>query len=207
MEPDLRRESLLESLLDLYLAEGFLAFGVGDLAARLRCSRTSLYQVAASKEQIILAAVRRYFQRAAERIERRVAAEPESGQRLQAYLAAVSSELAPASERFYADLAEYRPARDLYEENTRLAAQRVHDIVADGVREGTLRPVNARFVGAAVAEVMTAIQSGRLEAATGLSDAAAYAALADLVGDGIVPAAATGSASNTTPVRSLIDHR
>lgn len=181
MAPEARGEEVLEQLIELYLAEGFLAFGMGDLASRLRCSRSTLYLVASSKEQIIRTAVRRYFRRAAERIETRVDAEPDTGRRLQVYLAAVSDELAPASEQFYADLAEYPPARELYQGNTRLAAQRVQDIVAAAVAAGTLRPVNARFVGAAVAEVMTAIQAGRIEAAAGLDDAAAYKALSDLV--------------------------
>lgn len=181
MATDDRGERLLEDLVELYLAEGFLAFGVGDLAARLRCSRSSLYLVAASKEQIIVTAVRRYFRRAAERIEERVEAEPDRGLRLQVYLAAVSDELAPASERFYADVAAFAPARELYEANTRRAAQRVQDIVVEGVAAGALRPVNARFVGAAVAEVMAAIQGGRIEAAADLDDADAYRALSDLV--------------------------
>jgi hypothetical protein len=125
--------------------------------------------------------IRRYFRRAAERIEHRISAEPDPGLRLQVYLAAVSDELAPASARFHADLAEYPPARELYEQNTRHAAQRVQDIVAAGVAAGALRPVNARFVGAAVAEVMAAVQAGRIEAAAGLDDADAYRALSDMV--------------------------
>lgn len=181
MQTDSRGEELLERLIDLYLAEGFLAFGVGELATRLRCSRSTLYLVAASKEQIIVTAVRRYFRRAAERIEQRVEAEPDTGRRLRVYLAAVSDELAPASPRFHADVAEFAPARELYEENTRRAAQRVQDIVAAAVQAGSLRPVNARFVGAAVAEVMAAIQAGRIEAAAGLTDAEAYLALSDMV--------------------------
>jgi AcrR family transcriptional regulator len=188
MAPETRGEELLEQLIELYLAEGFLSFGMGDLAARLRCSRSTLYLVASSKEQIVVTAVRRYFRRAAERIETRVEAEPDTGRRLQVYLAAVSDELAPASEQFYADIAEYPPARELYGENTRLAAQRVQDIVATAVKVGSLRPVNARFVGAAVAEVMTAIQAGRIEAAAGLGDAEAYRALSDMVFRAVDPA-------------------
>lgn len=176
-----RSEALLDDLIELYLEEGFLDFGVGELAARLRCSRSTLYLVAPSKEQIILTVVRRYFRRAADRIEARVQAEPDTGLRLQVYLAAVSDELAPASARFHADLAEYLPARELYEQNTRRAAQRVQDIVVAGVAAGSLREVNARFVGAAVAEVMGAIQAGRIEAAAGLDDADAYRVLSDLV--------------------------
>ena len=176
-----RNDALLDELIELFLEHGFLAFGIGDLAARLRCSRTTLYTVATSKEQIVLAAVRGYFKRAADRIETKVAAEPDAGLRLRVYLAGVSEELAPAGEQFFADLAAFAPAAEVYEQNTRQAAQRVQDLVAAGVAAGRLRPINARFVGGAVAEVMAAIQVGRLEAATGIGDAEAYAELADLV--------------------------
>jgi AcrR family transcriptional regulator len=179
------RHQLLDELIELFLAEGFLEFGVGDLAARLRCSRTTIYQIAASKEQIVLAAIRGFFRRAAERIETQVEAEPDLGARLAVYLTAVAGELAPASERFYRDLQAYAPAAELYRANTRLAARRVQELVTAGVAAGALRPVDAPFVGAAVAHVMTAIQAGEIAAATGLADAAAYRALADLVVHGV----------------------
>lgn len=179
------RHQLLDELIELFLAEGFLELGIGDLAARLRCSRTTIYRVADTKEQVVLAAVRGFFRRAAERIEAQVAAEPDPGARLAVYLTAVAAELAPASGQFYADLQAYAPAASIYEENTGLAARRVQDLVTAGVEAGSLRPVDASFVGAAVAQVMTAIQSGRIAAASGLADAAAYRALADLVVRGV----------------------
>jgi AcrR family transcriptional regulator len=182
-----RRDELLASLTDLFLAEGFLEFGVGELAARLRCSRSTLYVVAQSKEQIVLGVLRHFFRGAAERIEARVAVEPDPGLRLAVYLRAVAQELAPASDRFYSDLAVYTPGREIYAENTRYAAERVQRLVAAGVEAGAMRPVNAAFVGNAVAAVMTGIQTGDVLGAAGLSDAAAYEALADLVMDGLRP--------------------
>ena len=187
-----RRDELLDELIELFLAEGFLELGVGDLAARLRCSRSTIYQVAPSKEQLVLAAIRGFFRRAAERIETRVAAEPDPGARLAVYLTAVAAELAPASARFYADLQAYAPASVIYEENTRLAARRVQDLVTAGAAAGALRDVDASFVGAAVAQVMSGIHSGAIGRASGLADAAAYRALADLVMHGVAHRAPTG---------------
>ena len=177
----LRREELLAALRELFLREGFAGLGVGELAARLRCSRTTLYLVAPSKEQIVGATVRSYCKNAAERVEARVAACDEPRLRLATYLEAVASELQPASEAFYTDLAGFAPANEVYQANTGFAAQRVQQLVVEGVEAGVLRPVNASFVGAAVAQVMSAIQTGEIEAATGLADAEAYRQLADLV--------------------------
>jgi hypothetical protein len=89
---------------------------------------------------------------------------------------------------FYADLAEFTPAGDVYRENTQFAAQRVQDLVNEGVQAGVLRPVDASFFGAAVSQVMTAIQNGEIESATGLVDAEAYRHLADLVMHSLRPA-------------------
>ncbi|MBB3042411.1 TetR family transcriptional regulator [Nocardioides sp. LMS-CY] len=180
-----RRDELLDELIELFLAEGFLDFGVGDLATRLRCSRSTLYLVAGSKEQIVLAAVRGFFRRAAERIEAQVAREPDPGARIAVYLTAVAAELSPASPRFHADLVAYPPAAEIYVDNTRLAARRVQNLVVAGVGAGALRQVDATFVGAAVAQVMAGIESGAIGAATGLDDAAAYRRLADLVMNGL----------------------
>jgi AcrR family transcriptional regulator len=187
-----RRDELLDALATLFLSEGFLEFGVGDLAARLSCSRSTLYVVAQSKEQIVLAGLRHFFRGAADRIEAKVEVEPDPGLKLSVYLRAVAQELEPASQLFYADLAAYMPGREIYAENTRYAAQRVRRLVDAGVEAGAMRPVDGGFVGTAVAAVMTAIQSGQFGEATGLADAAAYAALADLVMDGLRPEARSG---------------
>lgn len=181
-----RRTELLEELVELFLAEGFAHLSVADLATRLSCSKSTLYLVAASKEQIVVTAVRHYFRRAADRVEARVAGCDDPAARLTAYLTAVSDELRPASVAFRRDLAGYPPAAVVYRDNTTFAARRVQQLVADGVAAGALRTVDAAFAGAAVRHVMTAIQSGDVTAETGLADAAAYEHLADLVTHGLL---------------------
>lgn len=180
-----RRAEILRQLRELFLAEGFAQFSIGDLADRFRCSRSTLYAVAPSKEQLVVAAVRSYFHDAAERIEAKVAATEHPRQRLATYLAAVAAELEPVSAGFFADLAAFGPANDVYRENTRFAAQRVQELVGEGVKVGALRPVHASFVGAAVAEVMGAIQRGQIQTQASLSAAEAYRELADLILAGV----------------------
>jgi AcrR family transcriptional regulator len=179
--PLTRREEILHQLCDLFLAEGFARFSIGDLAEACRCSRSTLYAVAPSKEQLVVASVRSFFKRAAERIEARVATVDAPRERLATYLSAVAEELQPASAEFFADLARFAPANDVYGENTRFAAHRVQGLVTEGVSAGVLRPAHASFVGAAAAQVMGAIQRGDIQAGTGLTAAEAYRELADLI--------------------------
>ena len=175
------RSALLTELVELFLVEGFAKVSLASLAERLHCSKSTLYAVAASKEQIVVAAVREFFKRATGRIEARVGTMGDPAARLEQYLAAVSDELKPATARFYADLLAFAPANEVYRDNTLLAARRVQELVTEGVASGRLRPVHAAFVGAAVTQIMTGIQRGQIGAATNLDDAEAYRYLADLV--------------------------
>ena len=175
-----RRTRVLDQLVELFLREGFAAFTLEDLARRLRCSKSTLYAVATSKEQLVAAVVRRFFQRATSAVEARLE-RTGPDDRLTAYLEAVSTELRAARPAFFRDLAGHPPARAIYETNTRHAAARVQQLVVEGVRAGRMRDLDAAFVGAAVEQVMTAIHRGDIAGRTGLGDAEAYRELARLV--------------------------
>lgn len=180
-----RRSELFDQLVALLLAEGFAGLTLDSVAARLRCSKATLYALAGSREQLVRAAVVHFFRGAAERVEQQVAGVPGGRDRLAAYLLAVAAELRPASAAFFEDVADFGPAREVYERNTRLAARRVQQLIADGVAEGAFRPVHAAFVADVVATVMVRIQQRGVAGATGLADADAYTELARLVTDGI----------------------
>jgi predicted alpha-1,6-mannanase (GH76 family) len=181
--PSARRSELLAGLVEIFLAEGFGGFSLEDLAVRLQCSKSTLYGVAPSKEQLITAVVRAFFRRATERVEARLAAETDPVRRISVYLEAIAGELAPASAAFYADLDSFDPAHEIYSRNTVLAARRVRDLVADAEQPG--RPVDAVFIGAVAAKAMESIQQGELRSLTSLDDAMAYRALADLIVAGV----------------------
>jgi AcrR family transcriptional regulator len=187
-----RRGELLHGLIEIFLAEGFAGFSVEDLTIRLQCSKSTLYAVAPSKEQLITAVVRAFFRRATERVEARLAAENDPTGRIGVYLDAIATELAPASAAFYADLDAFAPAREIYSQNTAIAARRVQDLVRDAEQPG--RPVDAAFIGAVAAQVMESIQQGQMQALTALDDAAAYRALRVLIVAGVAgaPSATAG---------------
>jgi AcrR family transcriptional regulator len=183
-----RRTRVLDQLVELFLREGFAAFTLDELARRLRCSKSTLYLVATSKEQLVAAVVRRFFQRATAAVEARLEGSEDPADRLTRYLQGVAVELQAAGPAFFGDLAGHPPARAIYETNTRHAARRVQELVLEGVRAGRMRNLDAGFVGAAVEQVMTAIHRGDIASRTGLGDADAYRELARLVSAALAPA-------------------
>ena len=180
-----RRAELFDGLVALLLAEGFSALTLDDLAARLRCSKRTLYALAGSKEQLVRAAVVHFFRGAAQRVEAAVADVSGAAAKVATYLQAVAKELAPASPAFLSDVAGFTPAAEVYARNTRAAARRVSELVNAGVAAGEFRAVHAGFVGDVVSATTVRIQQRELAATTGLADADAYRHLADLLLHGL----------------------
>lgn len=176
-----RQTDLLERLVALITSEGFAGLTLDDLAERLRCSKTTLYQLANSKQDLVREAVKHYFRGATTAVEKRVADTSDPAERVAVYLTEVATQLRPLSRPFLDDMAAFEPAREVYQANTRAAADRVRRLINDGVAVGAFREVHAAFVGEVTAATMESIQRGEVAARTGLTDADAYAELASLI--------------------------
>jgi AcrR family transcriptional regulator len=180
-----RQAELLDQLEALFLADGFARFTLDDLAVRLRCSKSTLYTLAGSKEQLALRVIRHFFRKATVAVEAGTFTVKDPALRVTAYLTAVAAALAPAGPAFHRDLDSFPPGREVYERNTALAADRVRELIADGVAQGRFREVHPTLVADTVTMLMLRIGRGETARATGLDDATAYRELATLLLHGI----------------------
>lgn len=180
-----RRAELFDQLVELFLSEGFTHLTLDDIAARLRCSKSTLYTLAGSKEQLVRSATVHFFRGATESVEASIREVHGFADRLTAYLSAVGVALEPASHRYMEDVAAFPPARAIYEQNTAYAAKRVQELIDDGAVAGEVRSVHASFVADVAASTMARIQNREVSSRTGLDDSQAYAELAALLTTGI----------------------
>lgn len=180
-----RQAELLDQLEALFLAQGFAGLTLEDLAVRLRCSKSTLYALAGSKEQLSLRVIRHFFRKATAAVEAQTVTEADPARRVTAYLTAVARALAPAGPAFLRDLDAFPPGREIYERNTALAAGRVRELIADGVAQGRFREVHPGLIADTVTTLMLRIGRGDTGRATGLDDATAYRELAALLLRGI----------------------
>ncbi|MDX2605500.1 TetR/AcrR family transcriptional regulator [Streptomyces caniscabiei] len=170
----------------IILAEGFTAVTMDELAQRLGCSKATLYSLAATKEQLVLAVTRAFFRDATAEIEQAVQAEPDPRQRIRAYLAGVGTAMRRHSHAFYDDMVGYEPTAQIYRKNSAAAAaQRVHEMIEEGVQTGVFRALNGQFAAQVVAVTIDAVQSGALLESTGLTAGDAFSELGDLLLDGL----------------------
>ncbi|PRX50196.1 TetR family transcriptional regulator [Prauserella shujinwangii] len=184
-QPTARQRALLAELEELFLAEGFARFTLDDLAARMHCSKTTLYALAPSKEQLAVEVVGRFFKGAARRIERRIEGVDDARKIIEVYLAGVSDELNRASATFMDDVASFPPAQAVYEVNSQAAAARIRTFIAKGVADGVFRKVHATLIAEMAGLLVEAIQTGVLGRRAGVSDAEAFTALAELLLGGV----------------------
>ena len=180
-----RRAQLFDELVALFLREGFAHLTLDQIAARLHCSKSTLYTLAGSKDELVREVTVHFFRAATTEVEAAVAGATGTTERLTAYLTAVGVALQPADEQFMEDLAGFPPARDIYERNTRAAADRVHELINDGVAAGDVRDVHAAFVADVASSVMVRIQQRTIKSTLGLDDSQAYLELAQLLTTGI----------------------
>ncbi|MFI7114891.1 TetR/AcrR family transcriptional regulator [Amycolatopsis sp. NPDC049868] len=176
-----RREELLQRLENIILAEGFAGLTVDDLASRLQCSKSTLYSIAGSKEQLVVVAVRHFFQEATARVEEKAGPITDPPRRIAEYLAGLGVEMRRMSPECYADLVGSAATSEVYAKYSLATAHRVRESIQDGVASGAFRALNADFVGAAVSLLIDGIQHGELLDRSGLAMADAYTELGGLV--------------------------
>ena len=180
-----RQDEVFQQIFDLYLESGFSRFTLEQVAAQLRTSKSTIYALAPSREQLATSVAVAFFRRAAIRIDEKIARETTASGRLEVYLRGVAEELEALSPQFMDDLSAFEPTRRIYQLNTTIAASRIRDLVAAGVETDEFRAISVPFVAELISSVMVSIQGRSVSRATGLSDASAYSALADLVLRGI----------------------
>lgn len=180
-----RRAELFDNLVALFLVEGFAHLTLDSISARLRCSKSTLYTLADSKDDLVRAATVHFFRDAADQVEAAVARTAGTKNRITTYLATVGRALEPASNQFMTDMSVFPPARAVYEQNTAIAARRVKELVTEGVELGDVGDVHAEFVADIASSAMVRIQNREVRARTGLADSDAYRELARLLTTGI----------------------
>lgn len=140
-----RQREVLDELEAIIVAEGFAHLTVGELARRLRCSRRTLYELAATKDELVLVVIDRRLRRTGAIAREQVAAADDPGDKIDAYL--IRSGLRPTSLRFADDVAADPAARRLFGDHYHFAITILADVLHAGMATGRVRSVDPLVVG------------------------------------------------------------
>lgn len=145
-----RQQEVLDALETAFLEDGFRKPTIGELAARAKCSRRTLYEIAPTKGEMFLVVLDRMMGRLDQGAREFVHSKADPASKLEALLASGVTLFRPAGAEFAADLSNYQPARMLFAKHTDRVRGSIVRIVREGIASGQLLDVDPDIV----AEVM-----------------------------------------------------
>lgn len=143
---------MLDGLQDVILKEGFAHLTIGDLAARMHCSRRTLYEIAPSKQEIVLMILQRFFKQVQDAAHAAARNEDDPGRKIFQYMQAGVVAAMRMSPIVVADIDRWTPASKVWQEHIRRRVAGLRELVQTGIDVGLFRGLHAHLV----AEVMFA---------------------------------------------------
>ena len=183
--PTARALVVLEDLETLFKAEGFARFTAEELAARLRCSRRMLYQLAPSLDELAALVVDRFFQRMGRTCFANASAGRTRTEQLDAYMRGGNADFASLSAAFIRDMHALPVTKRLADTRLAFGVSIFEQIVELGVQEREFAAINAAFVARMFLAGVLRLLDPQLLRETNLTVQAAIDQYAELVLHGL----------------------
>ncbi len=180
-----RQRGLIDGLEQLFLEKGFRNVTVDELAANLKCSKRTLYEIASSKQELFLLVVERWLERIRRLGWQGALQHDDPEKRIIAYLDPGISQSKLASRKFIEDMRGFGPARALLEAHQLERTKVLRDIVEDGQRRGRFRRLHTALVAEVFLAAVSRINEPNFLESTGISFSDGFAELYELFLNGL----------------------
>lgn len=141
-----REAELRATLQDIILADGFSRLSVSEMAQRLGCSKRTIYELAPTKNELVLDAIASFFATLREDADRASAQCSEPADKIFEYLQVgvrAAQRLGPV---IIADIDKWEPARRLWQEHMRLRVEGLRLLIEAGIAAGVFRDLSPPLV-------------------------------------------------------------
>lgn len=174
-----RQREVLGDLERLLLNHGFSSLTIADLAAGIGCSRRTLYELAPSKDQLVLVVLDRFLHRKGRSALDAIDATDPIERQIRAYL---GGGVTLVWERPLADdIADDATARRLVDHHYRFVMTVVERLVSLGIEAGEFRPVNPAVAAATITGAALYIEESDMADRLGVATAEVATQILDLV--------------------------
>ncbi len=136
MRKALTDDEFLDGLTQLFLVEGVKNLTVGEIAARLHCSRRRLYDIAQTKEEIFCASVRHFFHGILEEGDGLIRNQQNLTAAIAAYLEVGVRAASRIGVQFLKDMEESEAARTIFDSYQQVRTMRLSQLIDEGVCQG-----------------------------------------------------------------------
>lgn len=182
-----RQEEVLDVAEALFRREGIRGVRMGQLAREASCSRSTLYELAPRRDDLVLLVVDRMMcqvmLRGVEAIERATG----PVEKIRAMLASGAMDFGDLGPGFVQEVRKHPSTRLLLDRRMNECLELLKRLIEDAVEAGGFRPVNAAVVAEAVLAVVLHFTEPKFEPATGMRSGPALGTLIDILLDGLRP--------------------
>jgi AcrR family transcriptional regulator len=180
-----RQSEVLDIVEAVFLRDGLRPVRISGLTEEAHCSRSTLYDLAPSKEELFLLVLDRLIRRLRLRNHAVMATTADPVERLRAALAESATGLARISPVFMEAVRDYPPARLLLDQHMREAHANLRTLIDDAITAGAFRPVDAAVATEALQAVIDRFIDPDFVRTTELDVAGALTAFFDMLVDGL----------------------
>ena len=181
-----RHREVLDELESLFLRDGFSGYSVRELAAHVGCSRRTLYELAPSKDELVLIVFDRFLHRVGRAALESIEPGTPFPDQIRSYFRG-GLELQRISQVFGEDLADDPAARRLFDRHYGYVMAVVEELVERGIAAGEFRAVTPRIVAGMLAGGAQLFNQPDVLADSGIELTAATDELLDLVARALRP--------------------
>jgi AcrR family transcriptional regulator len=182
-----RQTELLDQLENLFLAEGFSYLTLDDIVNELRCSKMTLYTLAPSREQLTLAVLRRFFERALKNVDQQMNLTGSTEDHVGVFLTVTTGEMGRMTASCFEDVMQFATTREVYETFSTACTNRLTQLLAASVGSTKVDTARIAFVAELVRLIHEDMYTGELTARTGLDSKTTLDYLVPLVRASVLP--------------------
>jgi AcrR family transcriptional regulator len=180
-----RQVEILDGLQEVFLTEGFRHLTIADLVDRLRCSRRTLYNLAPSREELVLLVIDRMLTDKGAQARHLSDSHDDPGEAVSIYLDAAVTMFVSADRAFSEDLESYLPTKHLYDRHVTVALRVLGRLIHEGANAGAFRPLHPPLVAEILDAAVERIRRPEVLARAGLSSSEAIEEVGCLIRQGL----------------------
>ncbi len=169
-----RATALLPRIEEIILHEGFSRLTVSELAERLSCSKRTIYEIAPSKNALVLNVLREFFARIRSDADAAAALRDAPAESLHDYLQVGVRAAQRLSQETVTDIRRWAPAFSVWKDHVGLRVQGFCLLLERGIHAGAFRAVRPVLVAELVFASLSRMLEPGFYAATEISVSEAF---------------------------------
>lgn len=181
-----RQEAILEQLEPIFLTHGFRDLTLEMLAAELKCSKRTFYDIAQSKQELFLVVLERFLHRLLQQGIESLQEVSDPAERMVRFMEAGISDALSMSSKAMEDVQSLRPASLMLEAHVRARVEILQQLVQEGIEQGQFRPLHVQLVAECCFAALAVSRDGQKLQAIGIKPAEAIKEIYELFAYGLL---------------------